>query len=362
MLYEEKHKRFAVIFMYSAAVLVAAYLIFTYLWGIIIPFAAAYVFAECFKPMIRCAEKHKKFPKRFAVIVVLFITAGAVIMLIFAAGRELAIELAGLLKRLGDTLVRIRDDDSYAKEIIDKICSYVPFIDLHDKLWEIRPVIDEKLLSVIMSSSDTIANGVLSMAGNAITFLPDAILTTLVVIISTYYFAVDRVRINCFFLNLFPQSVRPKLKKAKDMLFDTVLKYLRAYGLIFLITFVQLLISFWIMGIEYAFVIALATSIVDILPILGTGTVLIPWSVASFISGSSGRGIGLLAAYAVITVSRQVIEPKIVGKFIGLPPLAALAAMFIGFKLIGVAGLILFPLGAIVLWQWAESRKNSAGT
>lgn len=332
MVSEEKHRRFAIMILYAAAAIAAAYLLFNYLWGIILPFLIAYAVAECFKPIIRYGDNHKRFPKKSVVILMIFIAAGSVIMLLIAA------------------------------TVIDKICSFFPFVDLHEKLWEIRPEIDEKLISALMSSADSIAGGIMNLAGGALTFLPDAIFTFAVTLASTYYFAVDRVRINCFFLGLFPESVRPKLKTIKETVCDTALKYIRAYGIIFFITFAQLLIAFWLMGLRYAFVIALGTSIVDILPVLGTGTVLLPWATVELISGETPIGIALLVTYGVITVSRQVIEPKIVGKFIGLPPPATLAAMFIGFKLLGVAGLLLFPLGAMIVWQWAETRKNSART
>ena len=362
MVSEEKHRRFAIMILYAAAAVAAAYLLFNYLWGIILPFLIAYAVAECFKPIIRYGDNHKRFPKKCVVILMIFIAAGSVIMLLFAAGRELAREISGIADWAGETLELIRNDDEYAATVIDKICSFFPFVDLHEKLWEIRPEIDEKLISALMSSANSIAGGIMNIAGGALTFLPDAIFTFAVTLASTYYFAVDRVRINCFFLGLFPESVRPKLKTIKETVCDTALKYIRAYGIIFFITFAQLLIAFWLMGLRYAFVIALGTSIVDILPVLGTGTVLLPWAAVELISGETPIGIALLVTYGVITVSRQVIEPKIVGKFIGLPPPATLAAMFIGFKLLGVAGLLLFPLGAMIVWQWAETRKNSART
>jgi sporulation integral membrane protein YtvI len=170
-----------------------------------------------------------------------------------------------------------------------------------------------------------------------------------VVIISTYYFAVERVKINCFFLSLCPKSLRPLLKTAKDLLTDTVGKYLRAYGTLFAITLAELLLAFWLMGVEYAFVLAMVIALVDILPIFGAGIVLVPWGIISIISENYGRGIALLAVYAAITVIRQIIEPKIVGRFIGLSPLGTLAAIYLGLKLMGVGGIFIFPIGAIVI-------------
>lgn len=336
----------------------AVYLFFEYLWGAVLPFVIGYALAECFKPVVKYAEKHEKFPKRAFVLAVLTVAAGALAMLIFAALRELVHELQGLLSTATDFLTRLRDDDGFAAGMIDKICSALPFGGLREKLWELRPELDGRLLDMIAASADKIAAAAIGFAGGAMVFLPEALLTAAVVLISAYYFAVDRVKVNCFFLSLFPQSARPKLKRLKDGIAGSVVKYLRAYTLIFIITFAQLFIAFLLMGLDYAFIIALATAIVDILPVVGTGTVLLPWAAGSMICGEYGTGIALLATYAVITVVRQIIEPKIVGRFIGLPPLAALAAMFLGLKLMGLAGLILFPLAAIALLKLYDDKEK----
>ena len=357
---ESVHKRFAVILMYTAAGAAAVYVVFRYLWGALLPFVIGYALAECFKPVVKYSEKHERFPKRAVILTVLIFAAGAAAALVVAALKELFQELGGLAGTVTDTVTRIRDDDSYAEKLIDEVCRILPFSGLKEKLWEIRPAIDKHLLSALTSYADVIAGAAISFAGNAFLFLPEALFSFAVTFISAYYFAVDRVRVNCFFLGLFPRTFRPVLKRAKDGLTDGVVKYVRAYTIIFIITFAQLFTAFLLMGQEYAFVIALATALVDILPVVGTGTVLIPWGLISLAFGSYGQGIALLAAYAVITVTRQIIEPKIVGRFIGLPPLAALAAMYSGLKLMGLPGLIIFPLAALAAYRlWDDRRKDA---
>jgi sporulation integral membrane protein YtvI len=185
------------------------------------------------------------------------------------------------------------------------------------------------------------------------------ILSTIVAVIATYYFAIDRVKINCFFLSLFPKRFRPLLKAGRDLLADTVGSYVKAYGMLFFITFAELFIAFLIIRIEYSFVIALLIALIDVLPVLGAGAVLIPWGIISMVFGNYSVGIPILISYAVITVVRQIIEPRIVGKFIGLPPLAALASMYIGLKLMGVIGLFVFPVGAIVVKRVLEIYRES---
>ncbi|MBO5914488.1 MAG: sporulation integral membrane protein YtvI [Clostridia bacterium] len=358
MLPQEPYKRFAVITMYIAVSLTALYLIFNYLWSAILPFLVAYLLAECFRPIVKYSEKNKKFPKRSFVLFVVLLAAASVAGLIYAVSRQVVLEISSLARNIAKTVEQIRTDDAFAADFIDKLCGYVPFVDLRARLWEMRANLDTELWALAVSFGDKMSGGIVAFVGGAAAFFPKALLFAAAVIIATYYFAIDRVRINCFFLSLFPERMRPLIKSTRDSLAETVGKFLRAYGLLFLITFGELLLAFVIIGIDYAFVLALLISLVDVLPVLGTGTVLIPWGIIALISGNIATGIGILVAYAAITVVRQVIEPKIVGRFIGLSPLAALASMYIGLKLMGIFGLFALPLGAILAKRVIEIRKE----
>lgn len=359
MLPQEPYKKFAVITLYIAVAIAALYIIFNYLWGAILPFVIAYIFAECFRPVVRYSERNRRFPKRFFVLFVVLLAAISVAMLIYAATRQLFLEISDISSHIGDAIQRIQTDESYAEEMIEKINGIIPFVDIREKLWSMRENLGSELWSMAGSLSEAISGGIISFVSSAATFVPNVLLTGAVIIIATYYFAIDRVRVNCFFLSLFPKRIRPMLKTAKDVLAETVGRYLRAYGILFFITFGELLISFMLIGIDYSFVLALVIAIVDILPVLGAGTILIPWGIISLVSGDYARGVSLLVAYAIITVVRQIIEPKIVGKFIGLSPLAALAAMFVGLKLMGIVGIFILPIAAIVAKRILELRADA---
>lgn len=360
MLPQETYKRIAVIIMYVFASGVLLWVFFSYLWGAFLPFVLAYVFAECLRPMVKFGETRKKFPTRLFVLLFIVISASAVVMLLWAIINEIYGELTVLAQNIKNTLSRMQSDENFASDIIGKISSAIPFADVSARLWEIRENLDTEIGSFLLSFADRLSGNILPLLGGLVGFVPNALLVFAAFVISAYYFAVDRVKISTFVLSLFPSRIRPKLKNAKDELSRTVFKYLRAYGLIFLITFAELLVSFLLIGIKYSFVLALVVSIVDILPVVGTGTVLIPWAAYCLLAGDSGRGIALLASYAVITVVRQLIEPKIVGKYIGLHPLLALMSMYIGLYLLGVAGLFIFPLCLILLTRLLGKKKANS--
>ena len=114
--------------------------------------------------------------------------------------------------------------------------------------------------------------------------------------------------------------------------------------LITVIAFAELVAGLFLLGIKNAFAIAFIIAVLDILPVLGTGTVLIPWAVLAFASGRISTGVGVFALYLVITVVRNLIEPKLVGKQMGLSPVIMLPCMLIGLKFFGIIGLFVVPL------------------
>ncbi len=362
MLPQEPYKKFAVLTLYSVVGLALLYLIFNYFWGAILPFVIAYIFAECFRPIMSYSEKHKSFPKRFFILFVVLLAVGSVAMLFYGITRRIIFETGGFIERAKQTVELIRNDENFAAEIIDRINGFVPFVDVSDRLWEIRENLDAELWTMLLNVGDKLSGFLVNSIGKAVAFVPKALLFTAVLVIATYYFAVDRINIGAYVISLFPEKIRPILKKGKETVTETVGRYLRAYGTLFFITFVELLVAFFILDVEYSFVLALVISIVDILPVLGIGTVLVPWAIIAILMGDYGFGIGLLLTYAVLTVIRQVIEPKIIGKFIGLSPIAALASIYIGLKLMGIAGIFVFPIGAILIKRFIEMSKENQKT
>ena len=130
--------------------------------------------------------------------------------------------------------------------------------------------------------------------------------------------------------------------------FAATLKYLRSYALIMLITFALLFLGLSVIGVKNAAAAALIIALLDVLPVIGTGIVLLPWALIALLTSRVGYGVGLVVIWGVVTVTRNIIEPKIVGRQVGLHPLVTLVAMFVGTKLFGFAGLVMLPLGLSV--------------
>ena len=124
---------------------------------------------------------------------------------------------------------------------------------------------------------------------------------------------------------------------------------MHSYLLLMLLTFAMMLAGLLILGVRYALVIALVIAAVDILPVLGIGIILLPWGFLEIILGNAGLGIGLLVLFALATVVRQIAEPKIVGKGLGIHPLLSLFLIYAGYSLFGFFGMVLLPMVGAVL-------------
>ena len=158
-------------------------------------------------------------------------------------------------------------------------------------------------------------------------------------------------QVMAFLRRQLPERWRGRAGGVKASVLDALGRRRRAECIVLLVTFFQLLAGFLLLRQEYALLLAVVIALIDALPVFGTGTVLLPWAAVLCVAGNVPRGIALAALYAVIAVVRSVLEPKIVAAQVGLPPLVALAAMYVGFCIVGVAGMILLPLAGLVVKQ-----------
>ena len=189
--------------------------------------------------------------------------------------------------------------------------------------------------------------------------LPNLLIFLLITIVSCFYFCADIDKINKKAVSFLPERLRIKVPVIKKRVLEKLSGYVRAYILLFLLTFGELLIGFSILRVHYPLLLAVVISILDILPILGVGTALIPWALAEILFAKDYyTGIGLFIMYVIITVVRQITEPKVVAGSLGLPPLLTLIAMYAGLKLFGFLGIIIAPFAVLVL----RSVKEFADT
>ncbi len=174
-------------------------------------------------------------------------------------------------------------------------------------------------------------------------------------IVACCYITKDYNKITRFVLCQLNEKNQNIVLNTKRLFVTNILYMLRGYILIMLITFTELYIGLLILRVDYAPLLALLIAIMDILPVLGTGTALIPWGIIALLTGNYFMGFGVLIMYAIITVVRNIIEPKIIGAQVGLPPIVTLLFMYLGLQLFGVIGMFIFPIAVIVIVKLQES-------
>ena len=181
--------------------------------------------------------------------------------------------------------------------------------------------------------------------------VPSFAIKVIISVVATYFFALDYDNIRRAITSRMSEPTYQKASAAFQSLRKTIGQYLRAYSLIFLITFAELTIGLLCAGVKRFALIALGIAIFDILPILGSSMIMLPWSIITLLRGNYQQGIILFVVYLVVVIVRQFIEPKIVGERVGLHPLITLVTMYVGLKLFGGIGLFALPICCAVLQQ-----------
>ena len=210
---------------------------------------------------------------------------------------------------------------------------------------------DAPTTSFDISSLATPLLGILDTAKQ----IPTTLVSIVIAIIACCFMASDFKTVKKVILSLFKPETREKVVRAKHLLFPALGKMAKAYALIITITFTELSLGLFLlqlMGIYesgYIFIIAGIVALIDIVPVLGTGTVLIPWAAYSLFTGNIPLAIGIIVMYVCITVIRQIIEPKLVAAQLGIPPFTTIMAMYIGSRIFGFIGLFLLPITIVMV-------------
>jgi len=186
---------------------------------------------------------------------------------------------------------------------------------------------------------------------SAASSLPSMLISVIATIISAYFISSDYAALTNFFKTHLPASATTAILRIKQYLIMSLGRWVKAQGLLILVTFCELTVGFVILRQPFAGVLAMIIAFIDALPILGVGTVLIPWGIFALLTGNITKGITLLILYGVIAIVRNSLEPKFVGQQLGLHPLATLFCLYLGYQLFGFVGMFLLPLLAITTVQ-----------
>ncbi|REJ14592.1 MAG: sporulation integral membrane protein YtvI [Paenibacillaceae bacterium] len=200
------------------------------------------------------------------------------------------------------------------------------------------------LTGTLTQAATSLSRLFLSLAGE----IPNLFIFFIVFLVAVYMFSYSLPTMKASFLSIFAEESRKQVEEVLDNLRRSIFGFLRSQLILSGLTYIITLSGFLLLGVKYPMAIALLVVIVDIMPILGTGSVLVPWGSYLILTGDYYTGIGLIVLFLFITVFRRIIEPKVLGDAIGISALAALISLYVGLKLVGVIGVFLGPLVVII--------------
>ena len=335
------------------AVFLMVWLGMRYLLPLCLPFLLGTGLALLAEPIVRLLCRHFRFPRPLAAGI-------GVTAAFFSISLLLLLLCAFLVRELGLLAGILPDLTGMAQSGLTLLQSFL--LGLVERLPQsIRSLLARNVTELFSGGSallDKAFRYVLGLAGTILTHVPDSALTLGTGVISGFMISAKLPHIRRWIKAHLPrEKLRPLLRTLGRMK-TAVGGWLLAQCKLAAMTLLLLAGGLLILRIPYALVWALGIALVDAVPVLGTGTVLLPWSLICFLQGDNARSIGLLGLYAVISLTRSVLEPRLVGRELGLDPLVTLFALYAGYKLWGIGGMLLAPLLAVTAVQLVSGRRE----
>ena len=341
----EKYSKFLITFAYYAVIAALAYVVLRYALPMLAPFVIGAAIAYLLRFPIRFLHRKAKLPYKGAAILVVLLFFGLIGTALVLAGVKAINWLVDAINLL-PTMYTTHALPFFAEvtQNLEKI-----FIDLDPDTLSTLENLAQKALDSAGNLISSLSGTAVSALSGAAVSIPGLFIKLVLLIISTFFIAIDYETIKAFLVRQLDEKTHNLLWEIKNYVGGTLWVCIRSYAIIMTLTFVELSIGLSIVKIDHAVIVALLIAIFDILPVLGTGGIMIPWTVLTAIQGDFRLSLGLLIIYIVITIIRNIIEPKIVGGQLGLHPVVTLSSMFAGAQLFGVIGLFGFPIGLSLL-------------
>lgn len=323
------------------------------------PFIVGFIISLVASPLVLFLEKKLKIKRKMGSAITIITVIALVLLVAYLVGIKMGEEVSGFMNSLPEIVKSIEHD---FKNIGNN------WGNIYDKLpADMKHNISNLNLQLNQSMGDLfsiISTPTISAVGNFAKSLPSFIISAIMTLLSAYFFVADRKEVNDWFEKTMPKTISNKYQILKKSLVKAVGGYIKAQLKIELWVFLILFIGLLALRVDFAILVSLGIAFMDFLPFFGTGTIMVPWAIIRFLNNDYQFAIWILIIWGVGQLVRQIIQPKIVGDSIGVPPIPTLFLLFIGFKMCGVIGMILaVPIGIIVYTMYEEgvfdTTKNS---
>lgn len=308
------------------------------------PFVIGFILSLIADPLVKFLEKRIKIKRKYGTVLLIILVIGALVLLCYGAGLALVIGLRGFMEYLPTMYENAAAELSEASERLQAALhriSYLRQLDVAD----FGSVLQDAANSLLSNYKEPTVSAIGDIAGS----IPDMFVKVIMGLVATYFFIADRERLLAAIEQHMPEHFRQKTLVIYTQILRAVGGYFKAQFKIMGVIYVVITVGLIILKVNYAWLIGFAIAFLDMLPVFGTGTVLVPWAAIKVFSGNFTTAAGMVVLYGVSLVVHQVIQPKLVGESVGLDPFVTLFFMYIGYQFKGVLGMIIaIPVGMIV--------------
>lgn len=308
------------------------------------PFVVGFLLSLIANPLVRFLEKKLKIKRKYGTFLTIVLVISLVVFACYGTGMLLAVGIRGFMDYLPTMYENAGVELEAAFDKLQSLLHKVPAL-AHLDVGELSTMLQDTLGSLVDDYKEPTFSAISGFA----TSIPDALVSIIMGLLATYFFIADRERLLRALNRHIPASVHEKSRLIYGHMLHAVGGYFKAQLKIMVVIYIVIMLGLMIIGVNYAWLIGFGIAFLDMLPVFGTGTVLIPWAVVKIFSGNIATAAGMLILYAVSLVVHQLIQPKLVGESVGLDPFTTLFFMYIGYKIKGVIGMIIaIPVGMIL--------------
>lgn len=313
--------------------------------GFFMPFVIGWIISSIAAPVVNWLEKKLNIVKKLGTALIVILVIGLIVLACYLLIDRIVVEVGGLINDIPELYRQLEEGFTKIGATLSGL-----YVRLPQEIQNGWNTMIQNLNNYIGELISKISQPTVTAAGNIAKSLPSILVSTIVAILSAYFFTVEREEVISWLKKVAPPSISRRMTLVMDNLRYAVGGYLKAQLKIMCVVFLILLAGFAMMGVSYFVLVAMLIAFLDFLPFFGTGTAMIPWALYKLLTGSYQTAVLLLVVYAITQVVRQLLQPKLVADSMGLNPLVTLLLLYAGYRIRGVLGMILaVPIGMVVI-------------
>lgn len=362
MIPQDRFTRVFQVLLLVLMVIIICFLLFYYIFPavaviinkivpVMLPFALAALLAALIDPVVNFLQERGRLSRTVAVLAAILVVLGLTSIALFFLISNLILELEVLVASLP---AQARALGPVLQSLLARVQAFYFSGNLPPDIWNSI----QNLLNTGIASLRGLLTFIVQWLIAFLSSLPELFILVIITLVATFFFSRDKEVILTTLRRSLPRIWAERVERTGAFLGKAIIGVLRAETVLISLQITQTVIGLLILQVDYALTLAFLIGLADILPIVGPGTIYIPWVIWEFIRGRYGLGIALLVLYSFIILLRQLLQPKLVAINLGLHPLTTLIALYAGLKLLGIAGLIVGPLTVVVIKAFLAAGKR----